>query len=61
MSFLTVKQFAGKHTAFSEASIRWIIFNSKTNGATTFIRKIGRKVLIEESSFLEWVNQQREA
>lgn len=60
MSFLTVKQASEKYPAFTEASIRWIVFNSKTNGATSFIRKVGRKVLIEESGFLNWVDNQRE-
>lgn len=61
MSFLTIKQASDKYPAFSQASLRWIIFNSKLNGATAFIRKIGRKVLIEESGFLSWINSQREA
>lgn len=60
MSFATVRQISDKHPAFSEASLRWIIFNSKINGATAFIRKVGRKVLIDEAGFLEWVNAQRE-
>ena len=60
MSFLTVKQTAEKFPAFTQNSIRWIIFNSKLNGATVFIRKVGRKVLIEEAGFLAWINSQRE-
>jgi hypothetical protein len=61
MSFLTVRQASDKYPAFSEASLRWIIFNSKFNGATAFIRKVGRKVLIEEAGFLLWINSQLEA
>jgi len=55
MSFLTVRQTSDKNPAFSEASLRWIIFNSKLNGVTAFIRKVGRKVLLDEAGFLEWV------
>ena len=60
MSFLTVKQVAEKFPAFSENSLRWIIFNSKTNGATAFIRKVGRKVLIDADGFASWIDNQRE-
>lgn len=60
MTFLTVKQASEKYPAFSVNSLRWIIFNSKLNGATAFIRKVGRKVLIEEAGFVSWVDSQRE-
>jgi len=60
MSFLTVRQAAVKYPAFSENSIRWIIFNSKLNGATSFIRKVGRKVLLDEAGFVAWVDSQKE-
>lgn len=61
MSFLTVKQLSQKYPAFSENSLRWIIFNSKLNGATAFIRKVGRKVLIDEIGFVSWIDCQKEA
>lgn len=60
MSFLTVKQTAEKYPAFSENSLRWIIFNSKLNGATAFIRKVGRKVLIDADGFVSWIDSQKE-
>lgn len=61
MSFLTVKQASEKHPAFTENSLRWIIFNSKLNGATAFIRKVGRKVLIDEAGFVSWIDCHKEA
>jgi hypothetical protein len=60
MSFSTVKQASQKYPAFSENSLRWIIFNSKTNGATAFIRKVGGKVLINDEEFCKWVDGQKE-
>ncbi len=60
MSFLTVRQASDKYPAFSEASLRWIIFNSKHNGATAFLRKVGRKVLLDEDGFVAWVDGQKE-
>lgn len=57
-NFLTVKQLAEKHPAFSESSLRYHIFNEKMNGLDKCLRRIGRKVLIEENSFLGWVDAQ---
>jgi hypothetical protein len=61
MSFSTVKQASQKFPAFSENSLRWIIFNSKLNGATSFIRKVGRKILIDDDAFVSWINEHKEA
>lgn len=56
-SFLTVKQVPGKYPAFKESSIRWAIFNKDTNGFNKVIRKVGRKVLIDEEAFVQWIEQ----
>ena len=61
MTFLTVRQASEKYPAFTENSLRWIIFNSKLNGATSFIRKVGRKVLLDEAGFVGWIDSQKEA
>lgn len=45
--------------AFSEASIRWNIFNAKRNGLAPHIRRIGRKVLIDVAGFKAWIEAQR--
>ncbi len=60
MSFSTVKQLSEKHPAFTQNSIRWIIFNSKLNGASAFIRRVGRKVLIDDEAFVAWVDSNKE-
>ena len=61
------KQLAERNPAFSEPSIRAHIFKAKDrktsigtipgNGLAPAIIKIGRKVLIDEVKFLEWVLQ----
>lgn len=56
--YLTVKQVVQKHPAFSEASLRYYIFNEKQNGLSSAIRRIGRKVLINEVVFLQWIDGQ---
>ena len=57
-NFLTVKQTAQRFPAFSEASLRFYIFHEKTNGLTRAIRRIGRKILIHELFFVEWLEGQ---
>ena len=57
----TVSQFANK-TAFSEAQLRWIRFNSKSNGADehgVFVG-VGRRVYIDAGAFDAWVRSQNQ-
>ncbi len=65
-TLLTVRQFASKHPAFTESSLRWIIFNAKkrgnskgavfSNGFESAIIRLGRKVLLDEERFFELVS-----
>ena len=36
--------------------LRYLIFNADSNGFSHCIRRVGRKVLIDESRFFEWVD-----
>lgn len=66
---LTVRQFAEKHPAFSEPSLRNLIFNAfpnssrkvaiAGNGLDMAILKVGRKILIDETKFFEWIELQK--
>ena len=42
----------------SIAGLRYLIFNCDRNGFSTVIRRIGRRVLLSEPNFFEWVEQQ---
>ena len=57
-TFLTVRQLSELNPVFSESSIRWYIFNSSKNGLDDLnvIKRIGRKLLIDEGKFFEWIN-----
>jgi hypothetical protein len=35
--------------------LRHLIFNEKTNGFDKVVRRVGRRVLIDEAAFFEWV------
>ena len=57
---LTVSQFALEHPAFSQSSLRHLIFDASSNGFSKVIRRIGkRRVLIDEVAFFQWVNEQQ--
>src|SRR5215510_8282462 len=60
---LTVKQFAKKHPAFIEAALRSFIFQAgsvvKPNGFEVAVCRLGRRVLIDEKKFFEWIAAQQ--
>lgn len=61
----SVKQFAQENPAFSESSLRWMLFNSGTNGLlkSGAIIRNGRRILIDSDKFFAWLqaNQPRVA
>ena len=69
-TLLTVRQFADKHSAFSQGSLRNLIFlseNRKTsrgiisgNGLDVALIRIGQKLLIDEAKFFQWIDEQQE-
>lgn len=61
--YFTVQQFTAKHQAFTVGGIRGLIFNEDKNGLAKSgaIVRIGRKVLIDEAKFFEWVQEQNKA
>lgn len=55
----TVKQLAQKYPAFSEGSLRYLLFNRERNGLDRAVIQIGRRVLIDEQEFVAWLRQQK--
>jgi len=39
------------------AAMRWMVWKAKENGLDKHIRRIGRKVLIDENGFWEWIDK----
>ena len=68
-TLLGVKQFAEKHSAFSQGGLRHLIFESESretsngridgNGLSPAIIRLGRRVLIDESKFFDWIQAQQ--
>ncbi|MDH5527835.1 MAG: hypothetical protein OEY97_11070 [Nitrospirota bacterium] len=66
---LSVRQFAERHPAFPEATLRDFIYHADEryssrgivpgNGLLPAIYRVGRKVLIDEAGFFEWLGRFR--
>ncbi len=66
----TVRQFSEKYPAFSQGAIRNLIFLAESrntskgtipgNGLSVALVRIGRKVLIDEARFFEWIDAQNQ-
>ena len=55
---LTVAQFAERHPAFSEGSLRWLRFKQEEMGFQRAFLSCGRRVLIDEDQFFEVIAKQ---
>lgn len=65
----TVRQFSEKYPAFSQGSLRNLIFLASTrhtskgnipgNGLDVALVRLGRKLLIDEIKFFQWVDNQQ--
>ena len=56
-----VAQFSERNPAFSQPSLRWLIFKAKENGleAAGAIVRLGRRVYLDEDRFFEWLARQQ--
>jgi hypothetical protein len=60
MRYCSVNQVADIYAGtFSRASLRWLIFNEKTNGFSCCIRRVGRKILINLDEFEKWIESKK--
>jgi len=70
-SLLTVRLFSEKHRAFPQGSLRYLIHLSKDrhssrgeipgNGLDVALVRVGRKILIDEDKFFEWLEDRHRA
>lgn len=56
----TVAQFCAKYPAFSLGGLRWLLFRREQNGLDCAVINIGRKFLIDEDLFFQWLDEQQE-
>jgi len=57
----TVAQFCDENPAFSQNSVRWLIFNARANGLgeAGAIVRLGRRVYVDVDAFFGWLESQQ--
>jgi hypothetical protein len=55
----SVTQFCARHPGFPVGGVRWLLFHRETNGLNCAVVKLGRKLLLDENKFFEWVESQQ--
>jgi hypothetical protein len=60
--YLTIREFARRyHETWTEASIRWLIYNNTGDFNNKVVRRIGKtKILLSVSEFWKWVENQNQ-
>ncbi len=53
--YIPVPEWNDHHPWPSQGGLRWLIFNKHKNGFDTVVRKVGRRVLISEEAFFDWI------
>ncbi len=57
--YIPVPEWNNHHSWPSIGGLRHLIFYAKTNGFHECIRRVGRRVLIDEAAFFVWVDRQK--
>ena len=60
-SFLTMKQWLEKYQGIPKGGIRHLIFTNKDNFNNRVVKKLGRKILLDEEAFLDFINEHSKA
>ncbi len=57
---IPVTQWGQHHSWPPQGGLRYLIFHADKNGFSKVIRRAGRRVLIDERAFFEWLDKQNE-
>lgn len=55
---IPVPDWNNHHTWPPAGGLRHLIFNAEKNGFDQVVRRVGRRVLIDEAAFFAWVEKQ---
>ena len=58
----TVAQFHQEHDEFTQASLRWLIFQARRNGLQQAgaVVRVGRRVYLDPEQFFAWIEAQQQ-
>jgi hypothetical protein len=57
----TVRQIAECNPAFTEASLRWLIYRADQNGIDQVLVRVGRRILFDMERFEHWLERRRQS
>jgi hypothetical protein len=57
-SLLTVRRLLEKYQWLTEGGIRHFLFHMNENGLCRAVKKMGRRILIDEDAFFTWIEGQ---
>jgi len=55
--YIPISKWNLRHEWPTERGLRNLVFNAESNGFNKVIRRVGRRVLIHEKLFMEWVER----
>ena len=58
--FFAVRQFCEHHAWATEGGIRHLIFHAQENGFHRCIKRLGRRILLDEAAVFEWLSDGKE-
>lgn len=56
--YIPLTRWPDYHPYPSVSSLRSLVFHSDTNGFDKVIRRIGKRILLDEAAWFEWVEAQ---
>lgn len=57
--YIPLTRWGDFHPYPSTSALRSLVFNAKTNGFDKVIRRIGKRILIDETAWFEYVDNQK--
>ena len=54
-NILTIDQLVSTFPAFGEKTVRWWIYNGKSNGFEACLIRIGSRIYIDRLRFIDWL------
>ena len=56
---IPLTQWPEHHTYPNIAGLRYLVFNANSNGFASCIKRIGKRILIDEAAYFAWVDSQQ--
>ena len=57
--YIPLTEWEKKHEFPTTSALRWLVFKGCDNGFSCCVRKVGRRVYLDEIAVLVWIDNQR--